>query len=78
MNLPPMLLAPCILILLALLLASPRWAWAKAAALSSLLLALSAWWFIDQLSGDGINAATLYHLHSGLDGPGSATSPARS
>nr|WP_162311390.1 phosphoglycerol transferase I [Pseudoxanthomonas broegbernensis] len=67
---PALVLASCILALLALLLASPRGAWAKAASLSGLLLALSAWWFIDQLSGDGINSATIYHLHSGMDGAG--------
>ena len=40
--------------------------------LSTLLLALSLWWFIDQLSGDGFNAATLYHLASGIEGAGTA------
>jgi phosphoglycerol transferase len=67
---PTALLAPCLLLLLALLLASPRWARTKAALLSALLLALSAWWLIDRLSGDGIDAATLYHLYSGLEGAG--------
>jgi len=70
MTLPALLLAPCLLLLLTLLLASPRWAWAKAILLSALLLALSAWWLIDRLSGDGLNAATLYHLYSGLEGAG--------
>ncbi|AKC87330.1 phosphoglycerol transferase I [Pseudoxanthomonas suwonensis] len=70
MSLPALLLPPSLLLLLALLLASRRWAWAKAALLSALLLALSAWWLIDQLSGDGFNAATVYHLRSGMDGAG--------
>lgn len=70
MTLPALLLPPSLLLLLALLLASRRWAWTKAALLSGLLLALSAWWLVDQLSGDGFNAATVYHLRSGMDGAG--------
>ncbi len=70
MTLPTLLLLPCLLLLLALLLQSRRWAWTKAALLSGLLLALSAWWLVDQLSGDGFNAATVYHLYSGLEGAG--------
>ncbi|MFT3756693.1 MAG: phosphoglycerol transferase I [Pseudoxanthomonas sp.] len=68
----PALFAVCVLALIGLLLASRRLAWAKAGLLSLLLLALSAWWAVDRLSGDGINAATLYHLQSGLEGAGVA------
>ncbi|MFT4248121.1 MAG: phosphoglycerol transferase I [Pseudomonas sp.] len=53
-----------------LVLASPRPAWLKATLLSLLLLALSAWSLIDRLSGDGVNAATLYHLRADMDGAG--------
>lgn len=70
MSLSTALLGPCLLVLFALLLASPRWARTKAALLSTLLLALSAWWFIDQLSGNGFDAATVYHLRSGVEGAG--------
>lgn len=70
MTLPSWLLGACLLLLLALLLASPGRARAQAAALSTLLLALSLWWFVDQLSGDGFNAATIYHLSSGIQGAG--------
>src|SRR5690606_12071185 len=47
-----------------------RLAWVKAGLLSTLLLALSAWWLIDRLSGNGIDPATLYHLQAGLQGAG--------
>lgn len=43
---------------------------AKALAACALLLLLSAWWFIDRLSGDGVNAATLYHLQADMEGAG--------
>lgn len=66
----PWILALSLLLLFWLLLASPRPAWLKAIVLSLLLLALSAWGLIDRLSGDGINAATLYHLRSDMDGAG--------
>ncbi|MFT4196594.1 MAG: phosphoglycerol transferase I [Pseudoxanthomonas sp.] len=51
---------------------STRWRRARAAALGALLACLSSWWFIDRLSGDGINAATLYHLQAGMEGAGVA------
>nr|WP_279432849.1 phosphoglycerol transferase I [Luteimonas arsenica] len=70
MTLPAWLLAACLLLLMVLLLASPGRARPQAALLSALLLALSLWWFVDQLSGDGINAATIYHLASGVEGAG--------
>ena len=70
MTLPAWLLGTCLALLLALLFASPGRARAQATLLSALLLALSLWWFIDQLSGDGINAATIYHLSSGIEGAG--------
>lgn len=53
-----------------LLVVSGKWAVLKAGLLCGLLLALSSWWLIDQLSGDGINAATLYHLRSDMEGAG--------
>lgn len=53
-----------------LLLLSPTLARLKAGLLSLLLLALSGWWLIDRLSGDGINSATLYHLRSDMEGAG--------
>lgn len=53
-----------------LLLLSGRWAWLKAGVLCVLAMALSSWWFIDRLSGDGFNAATLYHLRAGMEGAG--------
>ncbi|WMJ70805.1 phosphoglycerol transferase I [Stenotrophomonas sp. 24(2023)] len=61
-----------LLLLAWLLLASERFIWAKASLFSLLLLALSAWWLIDQLSGDGLNAATLYHLGADMEGAGVA------
>lgn len=59
-----------LLLLLWLLVASPRLAWLKAGLLSLFLLLLSAWGLVDRLSGDGINAATLYHLRADMDGAG--------
>ena len=64
------ILALSLLLLLWLLVASPRLAWLKAGLLSLLLLLLSAWGLVDRLSGDGINAATLYHLRADMDGAG--------
>jgi len=61
-----------LLSLIGLLLASPRLAWPKAVLLSLLLLLCSTWWLIDRLSGDGINAATLYHLRADMEGAGVA------
>jgi hypothetical protein len=66
----PWMLWLCLPLLVYLLLASPRLAWLKAALLSLFLLLLSSWWLIDQLSGDGINAATLYHLRADMEGAG--------
>ncbi len=66
----PWMLWLCLPLLVFLLLASPRLAWLKAALLSLFLLLLSSWWLIDQLSGDGINAATLYHLRADMEGAG--------
>jgi len=57
-------------VLFALLLASRTWLWWKAGLLSLLMIALSSWWMIDQLSGDGLNAATLYHLGADMEGAG--------
>lgn len=56
--------------LFVLLMLSPTLARVKAGLLSLLLLALSSWWLIDKLSGDGINSATLYHLRSDMEGAG--------
>ncbi|MCW4455659.1 phosphoglycerol transferase I [Flavobacterium sp. MXW15] len=66
----PWILWLCLPLLVLLLVASGKWAWLKAGSLSLLLLALSSWWLIDRLSGDGINAATLYHLRSDMEGAG--------
>uniref|UniRef100_UPI00192A6C24 hypothetical protein n=1 Tax=Escherichia coli TaxID=562 RepID=UPI00192A6C24 len=57
-----------LLLLCGLFLASDRWVWWKAGAFSLLLRTLSAWWLIDKLSGDGLNAATLYHLGADMEG----------
>lgn len=65
-------LVPCSLLLACLLMASPRWRRVKAAAFCVWLLSLAVWWLVDRLSGDGINAATLYHLQTGLKGAGIA------
>lgn len=59
-----------LLLLCWLFLASDKWVWWKAGAFSLLLLMLSAWWLIDKLSGDGLNAATLYHLGADMEGAG--------
>ncbi len=59
-----------LLLLCWLFLASGKWVWWKASAFSLLLLTLSAWWLIDKLSGDGLNAATLYHLGADMEGAG--------
>ena len=55
-----------------LLVVSPGRAWVRAAVLSLLLLCCSAWWLINRLSGDGLNAATLYHLRADMEGAGVA------
>jgi len=68
----PVILLLWLLLLACLVVAADRLAWARAALLSLLLLALSAWWLVDRISGDGINAATLYHLQAGLEGAGVA------
>jgi phosphoglycerol transferase len=59
-----------LLLLTWLLLASGRWAWWKAGLMSLLLLALSAWWLINKLSGDGLNSATLYLMGADMEGAG--------
>ena len=59
-----------LLLLCWLFLASDKWVWWKAGAFSLLLLMLSTWWLIDKLSGDGLNAATLYHLGADMEGAG--------
>jgi phosphoglycerol transferase len=61
---------PSLAALVVLLLLSPTLARLKVGLLSLLLLALSSWWLIDRLSGDGINSATLYHLRSDMEGAG--------
>ncbi|WP_066098427.1 phosphoglycerol transferase I [Xanthomonas massiliensis] len=66
------ILVVALLALLGLTLASRRWIWPKAAALSLLLVALNSWWLLDRLSGDGLNAATLYHLSADMEGTGLA------
>lgn len=66
------LLVAALAALAALVVASPRLARTKAALLAALLVALSLWWLVDQLSGDGVDAATLYHLSSGIEGAGVA------
>lgn len=53
-----------------LLLRSGTWLWWKASLLSLLLVALSTWWLVNELSGDGLNAATLYHLGADMEGAG--------
>ncbi len=63
-------LALAVAALLGLLLASPHRVRTKAALLGLLLASLSVWWLLDRLSGDGLDAATLYHLHSGIEGAG--------
>ena len=59
-----------LLLLTCLLLISGRWLWWKAGLLSLLLVALSTWWLVNALSGDGLNAATLYHLGADMEGAG--------
>src|SRR5690606_1411431 len=66
----PTILLLSLLLLAYLLLAGERLAWLKASLLSCLLLALSAWWLVDRLSGNGIDPATLYHLQAGMQGAG--------
>src|SRR5690606_22304482 len=56
--------------LVVLLPASPHRARTKAVLLGMLLAGLSLWWLLDRLSGDGLDAATLYHLRSGIEGAG--------
>ena len=68
----PTILLLSLLLLAYLLLAGERLAWLKASLLSCLLLALSAWWLVDRLSGNGIDPATLYHLQAGMQGAGVA------
>jgi len=64
------MLTAALLVMVGLLLLSGRWAWLKAGVLSLLAMALSSWWFINRLSGDGLNAATLYHMKAGVEGAG--------
>ncbi len=64
------ILALCILMMAWLVPASGKRTWIRACLLSLLLLCLSLWWFVDSLSGDGINNATLYHLKAGMEGAG--------
>lgn len=66
----PTILLLSLTLLAYLLVASEKLAWTKASLLSLLLLALSAWWLVDRLSGNGIDAATLYHLQAGMQGAG--------
>src|SRR5688500_11147411 len=63
-------LFPVLALLVALVVVSGKAVRWKAAALSLLMLALSSWWLIDRLSGDGLNAAALYHMHAELGGAG--------
>lgn len=64
------LLVLAVAVLAGLLLASPRFARTKATLLALLLASLSLWWLVNRLSGNGLDAATLYHLHSGIEGAG--------
>lgn len=66
----PTILLLSLMLLGYLLVASEKLVWTKAVALSLLLLALSAWWLVDRLSGNGIDPATLYHLQAGMQGAG--------
>lgn len=63
-------LFPVLALLVALVVVSGKAVRWKAATLSLLMLALSSWWLIDRLSGDGFNAAALYHMHADLEGAG--------
>lgn len=73
MKLPMLwILLLSLLLLTWLLLASSRWVWWKAGLMSVLLVLLSTWWLINKLSGDGLNAATLYHLGADMEGAGVA------
>src|SRR5690606_10609932 len=63
-------LAFSLAMLAGLLLASPRLVRTKAALRALLLAGLSLWWRVDRLSGDGLDAATLCHLYSGIEGAG--------
>ena len=65
-------LFPALALLVALVAVSGKAVRLKAAALCLLLLALSCWWLVDRLSGDGLNAAALYHMQSDLEGAGVA------
>lgn len=66
------LLLLSLLLLAGLLVASPTAIRCKVLMLSLLSLALSGWWLVNRLSGDGVNAATLYHLRTNLEGAGVA------
>jgi len=64
------ILFTALFVLSGLLVLSRTAVWWKAGLLSLLLIALSSWWFIDRLSGDGLNLATLYHLGADMEGAG--------
>jgi phosphoglycerol transferase len=66
----PWILAVLLFSLFLLVPASARLGWLRAVLLSLLLLALSSWYLINGLSGDGINAATVYHLKADMQGAG--------
>lgn len=68
----PTILPLSLLAMAYLLAASDRHVWLRACLLSGVLLSLSAWWLVDRLSGNGIDAATLYHLQAGMQGAGVA------
>ncbi|MEG0185788.1 MAG: phosphoglycerol transferase I, partial [Stenotrophomonas sp.] len=68
----PWILLLSLLLLTWLLLASRTWVGWKAGLMSLLLVLLSSWWLINKLSGDGLNAATLYHLGADMEGAGIA------
>jgi len=44
--------------------------WVKSLAIALFGLASCIWWFIDQLSGNGIDYAVVYHLRAGMHGAG--------
>lgn len=66
----PWIFAISLFLLLLLLPASAAFRRLRTLMLSLLLLALSVWYLINGLSGDGINAATLYHLKADMEGAG--------
>jgi len=67
-----LLLAASVILLLAINAWSNQLVFTKSALTFSALAVLATWWFINRLSGNGLNYATLYHLQTGLRGAGFA------